>query len=98
MDHYRPPVTNSRVKVCVTRDQDFQDQVGSHQWFDLVNPEKVPIGIVCLLLHMLHCLVHQHLCISKRASNCHSYNVYCFYTIYKLHLPYIYTAYTLCTL
>ncbi|KAL3158692.1 hypothetical protein ABBQ32_011433 [Trebouxia sp. C0010 RCD-2024] len=42
---YRPPAPGSsqggRMKVCVARDQDFQDQIGSHQWFDLMDPEKV---------------------------------------------------------
>lgn len=27
--------------VKVARDQDFQEQVGSSQWFDLMDPEKV---------------------------------------------------------
>ena len=58
MHNYRPPAPmtsgsqGSRVKVCVARDQDFQDQIGSQQWFDLVNPEKVPISSVCLEYHM----------------------------------------------
>lgn len=29
------------MKVCVAQDQDFQDQIGSHLWFDLMDPEKV---------------------------------------------------------
>ncbi|KAL3135524.1 hypothetical protein ABBQ38_006004 [Trebouxia sp. C0009 RCD-2024] len=45
IDDYRPPAPGSsqgsRMKVCVARDQDFQDQIGSHQWFDLMDPEKV---------------------------------------------------------
>ena len=53
MDNYRPPAPNSRVKVCVTQDQDFHDQIGSHQWFDLVNPEKVLTNSVFLLFHIL---------------------------------------------
>ena len=32
--------TDSMV-VKVARDEDFQQQIGSHQWFDLVDPEKV---------------------------------------------------------
>lgn len=64
MHNYRPPAhtggvsQGSRVKVCVARDGDFQDQIGCQQWFDLVNPEKVPISSVCPLFHMLHCPVH----------------------------------------
>ena len=36
------PDHSSRLKVCVARDEDFHDQIGSHQWFDLMDPEKVP--------------------------------------------------------
>lgn len=72
MHNYRPPAPdtggsqNSRVKVCVAQDQDFQDQIGSHQWFDLVNPEKVPISSVCL---MLHTCFYTALCIGKYTNN-----------------------------
>ena len=68
MHNYRPPAPNtsgsqnSRVKVCVARDQDFQDQIGSHQWFDLVNPGKVPISSVCLVFHTC---CYDALCIGK---------------------------------
>ena len=45
--HYKAPAQissggqSSRIKICIARDQDFADQIGSHQWFDMMDPEKV---------------------------------------------------------
>ena len=49
---------NSRIKVCVARDQDFHDQIGSQQWFDLMDPEKVlEQGLPLLFAFCLFCLL-----------------------------------------
>ena len=43
--HTQRPQANqqrqSSLCIKVARDQDFQDQIGSHQWFDLMDPNKV---------------------------------------------------------
>ena len=53
MNDHRPPAqptggSRSRMKVRVARDQHFEDQIGHHQWFDLMNPEKVLSNITLL--------------------------------------------------